>query len=81
MSRGSSAGEVVTYRIPTLQARNGSIPPEMASDLSIRALHGYSDDRFLTTLLYDQIASEGSLSSNRFSRYSGHRVAFHLLLL
>lgn len=50
MSRGISIGGVVVYGIRTLRARNGSISSEMASDLSIRAIHDYSDDRFLATL-------------------------------
>ena len=45
-SDNSSRG-VVVYGISTLRARNGSYPSDMASNLSIRAIHDYSDGVFL----------------------------------
>ena len=43
----NSPGGVVIYEIRTLRARNDSIPPEMASNLSIRVIHDYSDSTSL----------------------------------
>lgn len=39
-------GGVVVYGTRTLRAHNGSIPSEMASNLSIRAIYDYSDEVF-----------------------------------
>ena len=39
-------GEVIVYEILASRTHNNLIPLETASDLSIKALHGYFNDRF-----------------------------------